>query len=1125
MNSIQNYIQNSIREISQFNMNDILVNVSDGKKIEIDLDSSLSSFKLDLTNELRGIVQAAENNFKESGILPLCISNGILKWELKNKTIETPLFLFPISYNKLKSIQKIECFVKEDEMIINPFLINYFHQNLEIDFPKFENSSTLFEQLSEWLTFNKISFELIEKQYLGNFHHHRFHLLKDLETLQSSDHFNVNINQILGEEEYKSIHILNHSSRLLFPSDNDHLQVLDTIKTENCVIQGPPGTGKSQVLSNIIGKSLENGDSTLVISEKRVALEVLEKKLNSVGLGAFLFVTTTETVVHDFLKSLEATWDKMEYFVSEKIHNLQLSEQYKDYLQLQLNLLSKSELVGGVTFDEFHQLSKSINFKNSNYVSDVPYINEWQKDQNIIAEVYQNQSQNLLQFIPFHFLKSTSFESLDRTIVEWKKSISTLKNQFDFDTIFELDKCIKKAAICQFILNESIKSYFPILMPNSTINKKYLSIRKRFLKAKIEVEKLNKEIENWIEFPSENETLVLLNMLEKGTFFKRRKATKRIQKLTKSNFVDPILALKNWKQYLDKKSLLSLLKHEFCEIDVNDAETDLTIIDLLLVQIKENEWSTFLQLSEEERIKYSAFHSELANIKSILNTYFNLNETDSIQSLFEQIETHFSSVIQSLKKIQELNEKSYRLLSKACDFETYEKIIFNSNWINFERYFPELAQFNSEQISLKLDQIIQAEEEENEFFSRQIIQNIYIRYQNFHRILQTTTARLNDEERELKKRLKKGKSILVKEFAKTRSHPSIRELLQTEAIEWIQLLKPIWLSNPVQVSNCFPMKNDLFELVIFDEASQIPLSNALGSIQRGKRIIIAGDEQQMSPSSFFKSGSNETIDLLHQAGFYWKKIPLKHHYRSQYPELIAFSNRYFYENSLVAYPSVIQNTQPISRHYCLDAIFENNQNEIEADKVVTILKRYIEKDNQKTIGLVAFSQAQLYCIWNKLNTEEQSKIQELIDSNTLFFKSLENVQGEECDHLIISLGYGKNSENEFHMRFGPINQKSGSKRLNVMFSRAKKSIDFVCSVTSSDFKLTTNESIRLLKLYLVQIENQENRANTIFPYNLHPKVEGETVTFKSIVKTIQDVNELVTMHRVLKNRGWNIKYS
>ena len=131
--------------------------------------------------------------------------------------------------------------------------------------------------------------------------------------------------------------------------------------------------------------------------------------------------------------------------------------------------------------------------------------------------------------------------------------------------------------------------------------------------------------------------------------------------------------------------------------------------------------------------------------------------------------------------------------------------------------------------------------------------------------------------------LRKGKSILVKEFAKTRQHLSCRELRKSEARLWIDVLKPIQLSNPSSLASIYPMETGQFDLLIFDEAGQIPMSYALGALQRAKRVVVAGDHQQMSPSSYFKKSDDVVVDVLHQSAFYFKKILLTRHYRSRRP--------------------------------------------------------------------------------------------------------------------------------------------------------------------------------------------------------------------------------------------------
>ena len=145
--------------------------------------------------------------------------------------------------------------------------------------------------------------------------------------------------------------------------------------------------------------------------------------------------------------------------------------------------------------------------------------------------------------------------------------------------------------------------------------------------------------------------------------------------------------------------------------------------------------------------------------------------------------------------------------------------------------------------------------------------------------------------------------------------------------------------------------------------------------------------------------------------------------------------------------------------------------------------------------------------------------------STLFFKALENVQGEECDRLIVSFGYAVNEAGEFALRFGPINSKNGTKRLNVLLTRARKKIHFFSSVKAADFKLSSNEAIRLLHLFFLQLETIQPTQSPVFPFQLAPTINENELCFDKVYTNIQQANELITFVRVLTNRSWKLNFT
>ena len=145
--------------------------------------------------------------------------------------------------------------------------------------------------------------------------------------------------------------------------------------------------------------------------------------------------------------------------------------------------------------------------------------------------------------------------------------------------------------------------------------------------------------------------------------------------------------------------------------------------------------------------------------------------------------------------------------------------------------------------------------------------------------------------------------------------------------------------------------------------------------------------------------------------------------------------------------------------------------------------------------------------------------------NKIFFKALEQVQGEECQTLVISLGYGRNKEGQFHRRFGPLNQKNGTKRLNVLFTRAIEQIHFFSSVQASDFQLSANEAINLLRLYLLELETQSKTEELVLPFDMQFSISGKELVIPQIYRQLPHAAELKTFQEVMQKRGWKLRYT
>ena len=290
----------------------------------------------------------------------------------------------------------------------------------------------------------------------------------------------------------------------------------------------------------------------------------------------------------------------------------------------------------------------------------------------------------------------------------------------------------------------------------------------------------------------------------------------------------------------------------------------------------------------------------------------------------------------------------------------------------------------------------------------------------------------------------------------------------------------------------------MFDLCIFDEASQMYVEKGIPTIYRAKKVVIAGDTKQLRPSSlgigrlededeFFednvlKNVSMDAKSLLDLARYKYKETILNYHYRSLYEELIAFSNHAFYEGKLTVSPNQFTSKKPpIEYIHVKDGIFDNRRNIQEADQVIKLLKKIMrEREKNETIGVITFNSTQRDLIENKLDEElfkrsvyQKQFEQELFrtedgEDKSLFIKNIENVQGDERDIIIFSMGYARNPEGYIARRFGWLNNEGGQNRLNVAISRAKQKIYFVSSLFPEELKVDDLKSTgpKLLKDYM-----------------------------------------------------------
>nr|WP_269328850.1 DUF3320 domain-containing protein [Kineosporia babensis] len=338
-------------------------------------------------------------------------------------------------------------------------------------------------------------------------------------------------------------------------------------------------------------------------------------------------------------------------------------------------------------------------------------------------------------------------------------------------------------------------------------------------------------------------------------------------------------------------------------------------------------------------------------------------------------------------------------------------------------------------------------------------------------------------------------AVIRREAEKKRKHMPVRELInRTRNVT--QALKPCFMMSPLSVSQYLPADLE-FDVVIFDEASQVSPSDAVNCIYRGRSLITAGDKEQLPPTNFFGTGGGNDddwhedeegeeaapdldgyesiLDLTKSSGVL-RSLTLRWHYRSRHEDLISFSNHSFYKNRLITFPGAQESGPDIGvEFFPVDGVYRRNgarDNPIEAELVAQRVMHHFSTRPNRSLGVVAFSESQAACIENAVERARAANphLDRFFGDGRLdgfFVKNLESVQGDERDVMIFSIGYGPDENGRTLMNFGPLNKSGGQRRLNVAVTRARYRNEVIASITASDItSATTSEGARQLRKYL-----------------------------------------------------------
>lgn len=911
---------------------------------------------------------------------------------------------------------------------------------------------------------------------------------------------------------------------------------------KSIVVQGPPGTGKSQLICNLVSDFISRGKKVLVVCQKRAALEVVHQRLATLQLESFVGVV--HDYKNDRRKIFDQLHAQIELVGEYKKNNSTLDSivlernfstisKQIDEAVLKLSAYKKAlfdDHLFGKNIKELYLTTDSKVLENIDFGKEYIFFKADVLEETLRKfKQYYSYKDSFKPFEAFlkHKINFKDFTSLDaekmvRHIGElptvFEEIIAPLQNFYDQKiTHITFQNWVSKADDLDTLISfVKIPSNQDILTHILSHNQEEQEVRDHLQEIKniwaaeafaihgySKAELLDQQ--NLIDLALDKFANKILFHLWKG-FSKDYKKIKILLQLFKlkpnKNGLQAYKIILH--QRLEHLEYLALLSNQFWQFPLtNDQEEIENYFKIYTAYITTLKSLQALPCIDDEKIKdlnkTAQILVELNNAKqnwaqqkSIFLQYISVTHISQI--LNNEIENHalqsmvadqFESLVAYDNLFESFSKQEHAILSKLKKFDSQYssdvllKFVQNriqQHWIaHIEMLFPILKISTN-----KILQLLETQLQEGIVEKNQLCQNIVqmrVRELTYYGLQYN---RLNNQitYRDLKHQVGKKKNLW-----------SLRQVMQAHTDEVLKLI-PCWLASPESVSAIFPIEQK-FDLVIFDEASQCYAEQAIPSIYRAKQVVIAGDAMQLAPSDLYQvrwENFEEEIpdlevnSLLSLAERYLEPHLLQGHYRSVSKGLIDFSNKHFYKGKLKFLPheKAFLSSTPSIDFIKADGLWIQGANVIEAQLVAEIILTTIEKYPNKSLGIISFNFSQSQLIQDYL--DGLCKKNNLTLPEDLFIKNIENVQGDERDIILLSIGYAPDQDGRVHAHFGSLNTQGGEHRLNVAITRAREKMLVISSIYHHQLEVqnTLHNGPKLLQKYLEYAQQiSENKLQSV----------------------------------------------
>ncbi|MDR1087927.1 MAG: DUF4011 domain-containing protein [Coriobacteriales bacterium] len=1103
-----------------------------GSHVEL-LKGELASHRLrtfltehELTKTLTNLYRVSRSSLEETGSNLLYLTLGALRWRrpADDTPHYAPLILLPVELTRktVKSGYKLGS--RDEEAQVNISLLELLRREYGIEIPELDPLPQDQHGVDVRVVFNTFrkmimdqpGWEVLEFATLGLFSFSQFVMWNDVrnhqEELTRSPVVRSLIDGCLAWEAQSMIQPEEVDiSDLLLPIQADASQafaIKASLEGNSFVLHGPPGTGKSQTITGIIANALANDKRVLFVSEKAAALNVVDKRLDALGLGPFcLELHSNKSTKSHVLDQLQRAID------ARKTHDL---------LKYAAAKRKASALEAGL-----ESYAKALRKRNSAGLSLREQICEYEKVQS--AKDLVTVDETFLSGNPSSEDVEGQFYYIERLIA----LVNTMGSPSRHPLCRIKGESLKLGA--QFVAEDLLQAYIKTVESfisagndvAETLERKIPETASEwtaFTLLAIEVNKWKELPENWllckelysllddIEQVAREEEQLRIYMISYGSQFKpsfftldysglekdwtdarmqgilkRKRAKQTVMERVSQHLINPVEetqmagVLRVLQIYTAKTTeferhlkMIQPLIERYATLNTVNWSHVMTAVACAYSASSSLQDDSYLPIREKLAGNKAGFDKlgnfirtseNLAEQESRLSESLGLPTCGEHESWYTVQKEFCESVSQNSQFLQEWSAwgnlaetaRQMGLSSVVCALESevnaeellpsYKKALYKAMCVASLKSETELTNFSGSIFDEMIRQYQRADGELRECAKEELVRKLTNRIPDL-----TAVASKGSEAAVLKRAIRsKGRGI------------SIRELF-SQIPELLSKLSPCMLMSPLSVSQFLDFDQEPFDLLVFDEASQLQTCKAVGALARARHAVVVGDPKQMPPTMFFQGQvSDEDFESISDMesilddclAINLPETYLDWHYRSRHESLISFSNTHFYESKLHTFPSADDRTMRVI-YRSVDGCYDGKgENRAEAEAIVSELKgRYsLQGGAASSIGIITFNVKQQTLIEDLLQKAfyadpgfEQWAMQ---SEEPLFIKNLENVQGDERDTIFFSVTYAPDRDGKMAMRFGPINMEGGWRRLNVAITRARKEM-LVFAVLSPD---------------------------------------------------------------------------